>query len=134
MGIHLKLSIWVVLYRHNLSLLCLCIIGDNTCDMVMKYQNAGSITISVKIQWGQSTLRPISSNSFHSLIFFFCTLRGKTFFLWCNKDFNNKHNQPCAWGNIQMDFLQTIELLNLLMKIYVYRWNTHIGAKIHFFS
>lgn len=29
-----------------------------------------------------------------------------------------------------MDFLQTIELLNLLMKIYVYRWNTQIGAKI----
>lgn len=30
-------------------------------------------------------------------------------------------------------FLQTIELLNLLMKIYVYRWNTQIGAKIPFF-
>lgn len=57
-----------------------------------------------------------SSNSFHSLIFLYSDEKENNIF-WCVKDLNNKHNQPCAWGNIQMDFfLQTTELLNLLMK------------------
>lgn len=101
-------------------------VGYNTFEHnpEMTNEETGSVTISVQ-------MKERTKNS-HSLILLFSEGKESNIFLWYNKDFNNKHNQPCAWGNIQMDFLQTIELLNLLMKIYVYKWDTQIGAKIPF--